>query len=278
MHVLVFDSGIGGVSVATCLRETMPGAALTYLMDDAGFPYGDREEADLNMRIPGVIGAGIEACRPQMVVVACNTASITALYTLRARYDLPFIGCVPPVKSAASASATRTIGVLATPATARGAYLRALVAAHAADCRVLIHGAPGLAQFAERCFAGEDVPPSSVRQEIAGLLAQPGSADIDAIALGCTHYGLLLPELRACFPDHVSWHDPALPVARQAARVAETLPATIRPDSADGLLLTTGRHALDPGHGWRRAGFMRHAFLPVDGLADYACKTSGAAA
>jgi glutamate racemase len=266
MHILVFDSGIGGVGIAQALRELLPQASLTYLIDDAGFPYGDRDEADLNARIPLVIDAATAACAPDLVVVACNTASTTALAALRARYALPFIGCVPPVKSAAASSVTKTIGVLATPATVRGTYLRQLAQTYAADCRVLIHGAPGLARLAERRFAGAAVSTSEIAHELAGLLSQPGSDAIDEVALGCTHYALLLPELRACLPANVGWHDPAWPVARQAQRVAATLPATQASSRHDGLVLSTGGVDVAGVQGWAQAGFHRSERIAPAGL------------
>ena len=201
----------------------MPEAVLAYLMDDAGFPYGRRTDADLIARVTSVIAAGVARLDPDLVVVACNTASTAALASLRAAHRVPFVGCVPPVKSAAAASRSKVIGVLATPATVRGGYLRDLSARTAPGCQVLVHGAAGLAALAEARFAGAAVALDDVRAELAGLSSQPTAAAMDAVALGCTHYARLLPELRACLPAHVAWLDPAPPVASQAARVAAGL-------------------------------------------------------
>jgi glutamate racemase len=79
MRLLVFDSGIGGVGIASAIRTLLPQAALTYLMDDAGFPYGSKTEAALTQRVLQVVTAGIARVQPDLVVVACNTASTTAL-------------------------------------------------------------------------------------------------------------------------------------------------------------------------------------------------------
>ncbi len=261
MRVLVFDSGVGGVGVAREIRRRLPQAALAYLMDDAGFPYGGRADADLLARVSCVVAAGVERLRPDMVVIACNTASTVALAGLRAAHSLPFVGCVPPVKSAAACSRTKVIGVLATPATVRGAYLRDLSARVAPDCRVLVHGAAGLAALAERQFAGEAVKRDDVRAEMIGLLAQADAAEIDAVALGCTHYALLLPELRACLPAHVAWFDPAPPVACQAARLAAGLDRVGEAD-CDALVLHTGV-ACRLGPAWREAGFGRAERIAV---------------
>jgi glutamate racemase len=151
------------------------------------------------------------------VVVACNTASTIALSALRAAYDVPFIGCVPPIKPAAAASRSRHIGVLATAATVRRSYLKELISAFAPDCAVHSLGTPSLAELAEQKFRGETV---DVAGAIAPLFAQDGAAGIDAIALGCTHYTFLLPEFEALYPE-IAWFDPALPVARQTFAVTQ---------------------------------------------------------
>ena len=251
MRVLVFDSGIGGVGIARGIRRLLPGAALAYLMDDAGFPYGGRSDAALLDRVCGVVAAGVARLRPDMVVVACNTASTVALAALRAAHGVPFVGCVPPVKSAAAASRTKVIGVLATPATVRGSYLRDLSARVAPECRVVVHGAAGLAALAEARFAGAAVRAADVYAEVAGL---SGQLELDAVALGCTHYAVLLPELRACLPAHVAWFDPAPPVAGQAARVAAGLEGTGGADW-DALVLHTGA-SCGLGPAWVEAGFV----------------------
>ncbi len=215
MKLLVFDSGIGGLGVARVIRRLQPEARLTYLADNGFFPYGEKEDAVLLERIVGLIGQAIEALQPDAVVVACNTASTIALGALRAAFGLPFIGCVPPIKPAASASVSRHIGVLATAATIRRPYLNVLIEQFAPGCIVHSLGTPTLALLAEQKFRGHKV---DVAAAIAPLFEQAGAAAIDAVALGCTHYTFLLEELRALHPE-ISWFDPALPVARQTKAV-----------------------------------------------------------
>jgi glutamate racemase len=228
-HLLVFDSGIGGLGVAREIRRLQPEAGLTYLADNGFFPYGEKADAVLLDRIVGLIGQAIAALRPDAVVVACNTASTIALGSLRAAYRVPFIGCVPPIKPAASASVSRHIGVLATAATIRRPYLNALIEQFAPGCAVHSLGTPTLAALAEQKFRGHRV---DVAPAIAPLFAEPGAAAIDAVALGCTHYTFLLDELRALHP-RIAWFDPALPVARQTRAVTESLEcATTAQDGA----------------------------------------------
>ncbi len=221
MHLLVFDSGIGGLGVVREIRRLQPGARISYLADNGFFPYGEKPDALLLAHIVGLIGKAIAFLKPDAVVVACNTASTIALGALRAAYALPFIGCVPPIKPAAAASKTRVIGVLATAATVRRAYLRELIETFAPDCEIHSLGAPTLAALAERKFRGQAV---DVASAVAPLFNQPGAGRIDAVALGCTHYTFLHPEFEALYPG-VTWFDPALGVARRTLAVTEGLSA-----------------------------------------------------
>ena len=149
-RLLAFDSGIGGLSVVRELRALLPGMPIDYLADNAVFPYGELPDAVLVARVLELLDAAIEQRRPDAVVIACNTASTTALDALRARHRVPFIGCVPPIKWAAAVSRTRHIGLLATSATVRRPYLRTLQARFAPDCTLIAHGARGLADIAEK--------------------------------------------------------------------------------------------------------------------------------
>jgi glutamate racemase len=214
---LVFDSGIGGLGVVAEIRFLAPDLGMDYLADDGFFPYGEKADDVLVQRILEVVGAGIAVTRPAAVVVACNTASTIALGALRAAYDVPFVGCVPPIKPAAAASVSGHIGLLATPATIRRPYLQDLVEKFAGGCEVHSLGTPVLAELAERKFWGEGVDLAGLRAAVAPLFER--AETIDAVALGCTHYTFLAPELTALWPAK-KWFDPAGAVARQAVRVA----------------------------------------------------------
>jgi len=252
MHLLVFDSGIGGLGVVREIRRLQPQARITYLADNAFFPYGEKPDATLLPHIIALIGHAITTHRPDAVVIACNTASTIALAALREAYSTPFIGCVPPIKPAAAASRTRHIGVLATAATLRRAYLQDLIDRFAPDCTIHSLGTPTLAELAERKFRGETV---DVAPAIAPLFA-PG-APIDAIALGCTHYTFLLPEFLALYPN-IAWFDPAAPVARQTLAVTQHLPAT-QQAGAD-IAYFTAATTITPHH---LAPFGFHAVEPL---------------
>ncbi len=224
-HVLALDSGVGGLGIVRALRDAIPGVAITYLADNAFRPYGDKPDDVLTERLVSLVGGLVRALAPELVVIACNTASTIALEKLRGAIRLPFVGTVPPVKWAASLSRTRTIGLLATEATVGRAYVADLQQRFAPDCRLVARAAPGLVELAERNFVGEDVADADVAAELAPLLDGEGGDAIDAICLGCTHFGLLLPALRRAAPENIAWLDPAGPVARRAAELLGALHA-----------------------------------------------------
>ena len=256
--VLVLDSGIGGLGIATELRALRPDAPITYLADNAGFPYGDLAPGTLCARLTTLLAEAMACLQPGLVVVACNTASVVALAALRARFAVPFVGCVPAVKLAAALSRTRCFGLLATPATVSRPYVADLVARFAPDCTVLSHGARHLAALAERRFAGLPVDPRALAAELQGLLGQPGAERMDTVVLGCTHYRLLLPELCRVAPGLV-WLDPAPAVARRASELLGPAgtSGTERPPGRSSTVLLTRRPA-EPRLVARR--FLQHGF------------------
>ena len=218
-HLLAFDSGIGGYGIVGALRRRLPGARITMLADNALYPYGELPEAALIARVESLLAAAIERFDPDAVVIACNTASTLALAALRTRFDRPFIGCVPPIKWAASLSRTRHIGLLATAATVRRPYLHDLARRFAPDCRLLAHGARGLADLAEAAFRGRPIDHGAIGRELEALFGQEGGARIDTVCIGCTHYSFLLASLRDASPREVTWLDPADAVARRTEAV-----------------------------------------------------------
>ncbi|BAK83099.1 glutamate racemase [Komagataeibacter medellinensis] len=237
-RILVFDSGIGGLGVVAQLRLLLPGVPIDYLADTAIFPYGEQPDSTLRQRIVSLLGQAIARLCPSVVVIACNTASTLALDSLRATYDVPFVGCVPPIKWAADRTRTGTIGLLATRATVRRPYLQELHIRFAPHCTLLAHGARGLADMAERAFRGEPPDRTQLAIELAGLFGQPGGAAIDVVGIGCTHYTFLLEALRESGPVGVAWLDPASAVARQTARVLAQTPAISRAPGAERVCFT----------------------------------------
>ncbi len=214
--ILVFDSGVGGLSVLDAIRTALPGLAVTYAADNAAFPYGTRSEAEIAARVPVLLGRLTERYRPSLVVIACNTASTIALAPTRAALGVPVVGTVPAIKPAAVATRTGVIGVLGTQATVRQPYVDALVAGFAPAMTVLRHGAPALVEAAEAKLRGRAVPPGVVADALEGLTGQAGGERMDTVVLACTHFPLLADELAAARPD-LAWIDSGAGIARRVA-------------------------------------------------------------
>src|SRR6202035_2545618 len=152
--ILLFDSGLGGLTVYREVAAARPHVDFVYVADDAGFPYGGLPEPALVSRVIALMGELIETHRPDLVVIACNTASTIVLPRLRQEFALPFVGTVPAIKPACVASVTRRVSVLGTDATVRREYTRALIRDYAQDCEVTLVGASRLAALAEAELSG----------------------------------------------------------------------------------------------------------------------------
>ncbi len=223
--LLLFDSGVGGLSVLDAVRRLLPAAPLVYVADSGGFPYGTKSEAEIAARVPALLGRLAERYRPRLIVIACNTASTIALSVVRAALDLPIVGTVPAIKPAALASVTRVIGVLGTDATVRQPYVDGLAAAFASDCIVLRHGSARLVELAEAELRGAPGPIAEYRAILAGLLDQPGGDRVDTVVLACTHFPLVASRLADVIaPRRLTFVDGAEGIARRAASLTAGQP------------------------------------------------------
>ena len=221
-RIVVFDSGLGGLTVFPEVRRIAGDAALIYAADDAVFPYGGLSEAAVLDRVGAVMGALVAECRPDIVVIACNTISTVVLPQLRALWpDIAFVGTVPAIKPAAAASRSRLVSVLATPGTVARDYTRDLVDTYAEGCAVTLVGAPRLATLAERVMRAEPVDDAEIRAELLPCFVARDGRRTDTVALACTHYPLVLPRLEALAPWPVTWIDPAPAIARRVLRLLE---------------------------------------------------------
>jgi glutamate racemase len=218
-RLLFVDSGLGGLTVLSAARSSVPEADILYIADDAGFPYGSKSDAALTARLFSLIEAGVREFDPDCIVLACNTASTIALQTLRDNFSIPIVGTVPAVKPAAALTKSGFVSVLATPATVAREYTRALIRQFGAEARFTLVGAPTLAALAEAHASGAEVDEEAITREIAPAFAAEGSTRTDVVVLGCTHYPLLLDKLDALAPWPVAWLDPAPAIARRIANV-----------------------------------------------------------
>ena len=214
--VLVFDSGLGGLTVLREIAQLRPDLRLIYAADDAAFPYGRWSDDALADRVVSVVAGLIERLDPALVVIACNTASTLALPALRARFATPFVGTVPAIKPACERSVTKRVSVLATPGTVKRDYTQGLIREFAAGCDVTLVGSEKLASLAEAALHGEAVADAAIASEIKPCFVDDGSRT-DTVVLACTHYPLILDRLVKAAPWPVSWIDPAAAIARRAS-------------------------------------------------------------
>ncbi|MGY3728470.1 MULTISPECIES: glutamate racemase [Cobetia] len=264
--VLIFDSGVGGLSVAAEIRRQWPTLPLAYVCDNAALPYGTKADDWLVTRIAQVCAAAVEASVARALVVACNTASTLALQALRETLSIPVIGTVPAIKPAALLARSRqsavrraqgeppVFGLLATSATVRRAYTEQLIHDFAADCQVIRVAADPLVAEAERRLRGEDARPEVVAASLADLAAVPG---LEVVILGCTHFPLLSADIASALGRNAPGEPPlalvdsGAAIARRVAQVLElparTAQATLAQDEVSGAGIALATDARQPG-------------------------------
>jgi glutamate racemase len=240
--ILVFDSGVGGLTVFREIARARADAQFVYVADDALFPYGKIPESELIERVVSLMGRLIAAHRPDLVVVACNTASVQALSALRERFTLPFVGTVPAIKPACAASQTKRVSVLGTEATVAREYTHALIRSFGEGCDLTLVGSARLAALAETVLAGGAVADEAIRAEIAPCFVEDGGERTDTIVLACTHYPLLLDRFEALAPWPVRWLDPAPAIARRVVELVGAAAGEARHEPAPAIF-TSGRRS-----------------------------------
>ncbi len=212
----IFDSGVGGLSIAKEIRKRLPQEDLIYYADSLYCPYGEKSPALIKERV-FLISDFLISQGAKLLVVACNTASIVSLDDIRRRYQVPVVGVEPAVKPAVNATKTGTIGVLATGVTLSGDRFSSLVNRYCTKTKVVTQPCPGLVELVE---AGKINCPEAKKmlfQYIRPLLEQ----NADTIVLGCTHYPFLRPLIEEIVGPDITIIDTGEAVARQTARVLE---------------------------------------------------------
>jgi glutamate racemase len=214
--ILVFDSGLGGLTVLREIVKARPDAHYVYAADDAFFPYGHHSEDAIIARVVPLIGDLISAHAPDLVVIACNTASTLVMSHLRSAYTTPFVGTVPAIKPACANSRTKRVSVLGTKGTVKREYTHALIRDFGGGCQVTLVGAADLAALAEAALSGVEVSDVAISAELAPcFVGDDASARTDTVVLACTHYPLLMDRLVRLAPWPVDWIDPAPAIARR---------------------------------------------------------------
>jgi glutamate racemase len=219
--ILLFDSGVGGLTVYDALRAVLPQAPVIYAADLAGLPYGTKTEAQIAARVAGLLGRMAERWQPRLACIACNTASTIALGMVRDVLEIPVVGTVPAIKPAAALTQTGTIGLVGTEATIRQRYVDDLETQFAAGKRLLRVAAPGLVQAAEAKLRGHPVDPALIAEVRDRLTGLAGAERIDTLVLACTHFPLLAEELAQAFGQDVAQVDGAAGIARRIAHLLD---------------------------------------------------------
>ncbi|HWK65534.1 MAG TPA: glutamate racemase [Rhizobiaceae bacterium] len=244
--ILLFDSGIGGLSVLREARVLMPGRRFIYVADDAAFPYGAWEEPALADHILKLFGELFDRYDPEISVVACNTASTLVINALREVFPgRPFVGTVPAIKPAAERTRSGLVSVLATPGTVKRQYTRDLISQWGSKCHVRLVGSDRLAGLAEIYMRDGFVDEDAVRAEIAPCFVEQDGRRTDIVVLACTHYPFLANRMRKTAPWPVDWLDPAEAIARRAlsliaAQTPEECDTAFR-NGADIAVFTSGK-------------------------------------
>ena len=240
--ILVIDSGLGGLTVLREIVGARPDAHYVYVADDLFFPYGHHSEDEIIARVVPLVGELIAAHAPDLVVIACNTMSVSVMTQLRAAYRVPFVGTVPAIKPACAASKTRRVSVLGTRATVKREYTQTLIRDHGQGCEVTLVGSVDLASLAESALSGTDVSDHAILAELAPCFVGDGEDDparTDTVVLACTHFPLLMDRLVRLAPWPVNWIDPAPAIAR---RVVDLLgPAQGEADHAGAEMIFTSK-------------------------------------
>jgi len=211
-QILIFDSGVGGLSIAEEVQQQLPSNSIVYCSDNAAFPYGTKSEKELIERSEQVLQALLSKEHCDIIIIACNSASTLALPHIRRLFKQPVIGVVPAIKPATALTKNQQVGLLATPGTVSRTYTHKLIDDFAQNCNVHMLGSAVLVHLAEKKLRGETISPNLLAPILEPLKAQ----NIDTLILACTHFPLLKKEIQAWFGSSVTLIDSANAIARRA--------------------------------------------------------------
>lgn len=234
MKIGILDSGVGGFSVLREIHSLLPGSPIHYVADSSWCPYGNKPGDVIRDRVARLadylLSEGTE-----ILVIACNSATIHAVGSLRATYPLPVVGMEPAVKPAAELTRSGVVGVLATEASIAGEKFHQLVNTHAQGIRVITRPCPRFVELVEAGILSGPEADEAVQEALAPLL----EAGADVFVLGCTHYPFLRPVIEARAPENISIIDTGPAVARRVASLISD-PSDLHKESSEIHIETTG--------------------------------------
>ena len=208
-NILIFDSGVGGLSVFQEIQSQLPMLNYVYLFDNEAYPYGELKPEILISRVTSLVCTIVERLNIDMVVIACNSASTIVLPFLRQQLLIPIVGVVPAIKPAALIS-KKAIGLIATPATVNRKYTHDLIDEFSPLIPVKLLGTTRLVMMAEEKLRGKRVDMAELKGVLSPLIGQ-----IDVAVLGCTHFPLLHDEIQTVLGLDVTLVDSGLAIAKR---------------------------------------------------------------
>lgn len=265
-NILVFDSGVGGLSIVEHIRQLSPQADITYLADNSFFPYGLLSEKKLIDRVSSLLTLVMSQLHVDIVVIACNTVSTLVLPVLRTTLDIPVVGVVPAIKPAVLLSNSNIIGLLATPGTIKREYTEELIRNFAHDCQVIRVGSNKLVEVVERIARGEVVDSAIYREILSSFLNHPRWKDLDTIVLACTHFPLAKSQLATAAPEITHWVDSGKAIAQRVSILLKegvAKPVQQRTDNNRVLLTDVSKNTPEYTNYFKRYGFESVRFLNI---------------
>ena len=243
-RILVFDSGIGGISVLHAIARQLPEASFSYCADTEFWPYGDKSSDAIQQRLSEVLTAIDLEQHFDIAVIACNTASTSAIAHLRQQFSCLFVGVVPAIKPAAKLSQTKHIALLATENTVQGDYIEQLSKEFASDCIITKFALPELVDISETWYLSDCNNTQSQQlmlldQLTSKLKSHPLAEEIDTVVLGCTHFPLMQSQLAERWPKPNFWIDSADAIAQRVRHLATGLSAKPQIQESKAILFTT---------------------------------------
>ena len=246
--ILFFDSGIGGLPYYKYFRTCNPAETIVYFADRQNFPYGAKDHKTLSDLICSLMKDIRNKFKPKLVVIACNSASISALYALRSAFaDLPFVGTVPALKPAIGESRTRHIGVIGTERTIKDPYITYLACRYGSDCTITGIAAPSLVEFVEYCIMG--ATQAEKRQAVLPIMEQFRNSNVDSVVLGCTHFLFLQEEFVQTGAPDIRIYDSISGVSHRAESIMDSICGRCTSKTQRDILVVSGKTPIEES--WR---------------------------
>jgi glutamate racemase len=213
----ILDSGVGGLTVLSAIVKELPHESIIYIGDSQNTPYGKKTEEEIYHLSKRLIEFLLKK-EVKLIVIACNTITVSCLERLRTDYpDIPIVGTVPVIKTAAAVSKNKRISILSTTRTAQSDYQKHLIEEFANDCVVFNNGTDALVPLIEQ----GKVESEEMADALKKVLSQFSNEDIDVLALGCTHFPFLEKQMQEFLGPSVQLLDSGGAIARQVKRVLE---------------------------------------------------------